>query len=273
MKDTTTAASIHAILSASSLQDAWRVLCSEMDQYGFDRLLYGRTYFARGEYLGDVKDYMALSNHDPEYFDFLIRSGRFKKSPFFIWSFENSGFVSWSHLNQVAIPENVKEIAYKLVQQNQAFGVHAGYTASFENCFVGQKSTASICARRDITQSEVDSIWTKNRMDLESIWLAFDYKTRGLPFPTVEHRLTPKQLEVLQWTAQGKTAPEVAIILGVSQSNVEKHLRLARNSLNVMTSTQAIAKLAFLNQLFVEAESESRIQHGIHGPSYKLSAD
>ena len=36
--------------------------------------------------------------------------------------------------------------------------------------------------------------------------------------------LTPKQAEILLWVAQGKTNAETALILGISEGTVKKHL-------------------------------------------------
>lgn len=57
-------------------------------------------------------------------------------------------------------------------------------------------------------------------------------------------KLTEREREVLHWYADGKTAWEISRILSISESTVKTHLRLARERLGVVTSTQAVA-LAF----------------------------
>lgn len=51
--------------------------------------------------------------------------------------------------------------------------------------------------------------------------------------------LTRRQAEVLLWVAQGKTNPEIAIILGVSARTVQKHLEHVFETLGVETRTAA----------------------------------
>lgn len=257
MKPTNTLGILNAIMTAETLNSAWDKLCEAMASYGFTRLMYGRSHFTVGKNLGDEADYMVLSNHDPEYFDFFIRTGLFKRSPFFLWSFENTGFVSWSTLFN--LPKNILANSNELLEANTRFGVTAGYTASFPNALAGQKSVASICSRQGMTQHDVDFIWNSHRQDLEAIWNAFDLKARSLPFPSSEGRLTAKQREILRWVASGKTGQEISIILGVTTSTVEKHLKSARNALDVLTTAQAVAKLSFLNQLHVDQDSEERV--------------
>ena len=52
-------------------------------------------------------------------------------------------------------------------------------------------------------------------------------------------RLTPRVAEVLLWVAQGKTNPEIASILGISESTVKKHMLEVLDTLGVETRTAA----------------------------------
>jgi DNA-binding NarL/FixJ family response regulator len=51
--------------------------------------------------------------------------------------------------------------------------------------------------------------------------------------------LTPRVAEVLLWAAQGKTNPEIASILGISESTVKKHMMEIMETLGVETRTAA----------------------------------
>lgn len=268
MHQTNTIGILNAIMNADTLDCAWQKVCDAMAGYRLTRLMYGRSHFTSGRNLGDEADYMILSNHDPEYFDFFIRSGRFKRSPFFIWSFDNTGFVSWSKLAN--LPKEVLAASSAILEANARFGVTAGYTASFPNVLAGHKSVASICASRGMTQNDVDFIWNSNSQDLEAIWNAFDLKARSLPFPTSGGNLSAKQREILGWIARGKTGQEIAAILGVTISTVEKHLKAARDALDVVTTAQAVAKLSFMNQLYVDNDSEAEVR--AHFPKYPSDA-
>lgn len=251
---------INNILNSTSIQGAWEELCEFMASYGFDRMMYGRTHFADGFNLGDEQDYMILSNHDPKYFDFFIRSGRFKRAPFFVWTFSNVGFISWSELAKLHLPDKIRSDALKIVELNHSYGVVAGITASFANSIKGHKSAATICAKAGLSQGDVDRIWDEYHEILEVVWTAFDLKVKTLPFPSLRERLTVRQKEVLGWIAQGKTSKETAVIMQLSLATVEKHVRLAKATLNAHTVAQAIAKMSFLNQLILDSDSEQRIR-------------
>jgi DNA-binding NarL/FixJ family response regulator len=51
--------------------------------------------------------------------------------------------------------------------------------------------------------------------------------------------LTPREAEVLLWIAQGKTNPDIATILGISESTVKKHVLEIFGALGVETRTAA----------------------------------
>lgn len=60
--------------------------------------------------------------------------------------------------------------------------------------------------------------------------------------------ISARELDCLKWTAVGKTALEASIILGISERTVRFHLNAAREKLDCVTTTQAVAK-AIVNQL------------------------
>jgi DNA-binding NarL/FixJ family response regulator len=59
------------------------------------------------------------------------------------------------------------------------------------------------------------------------------------PQPLLSLGLTPRVAEVLLWVAQGKTNPEIATILGISEQTVKKHMMEVLGTLGVETRTAA----------------------------------
>jgi DNA-binding CsgD family transcriptional regulator len=68
--------------------------------------------------------------------------------------------------------------------------------------------------------------------------------------PSDEAAVTARELECLKWIAQGKTAWEASVILGISERTVRFHLNSAREKLCCINTTQAVAK-AVSDQLIV----------------------
>ena len=75
-----------------------------------------------------------------------------------------------------------------------------------------------------------------------------------LPGTSRGRQLTQRQREALEWVADGKTMQDIAVLMDVSPAMVEKHLRLAREALDVETTAQAVAKAALLNLIFQKDE-------------------
>ena len=54
--------------------------------------------------------------------------------------------------------------------------------------------------------------------------------------------VTPRELEVLHWVAEGKTAAEIGTILGVSYITINQHIRNAKDKFGVYKDTALVAK-------------------------------
>lgn len=54
--------------------------------------------------------------------------------------------------------------------------------------------------------------------------------------------LAPREVECLLWTARGKDAKAIAVILGLSEFTVRSYLRTARRKLGCRTLSQAVAR-------------------------------
>jgi DNA-binding CsgD family transcriptional regulator len=66
-----------------------------------------------------------------------------------------------------------------------------------------------------------------------------------LLLPSAEHqlpKLTPRELDILRWSMEGKSAWNVGEILGVSEHTVNFHLRNVFKKLNCSTKQQAVLK-------------------------------
>lgn len=61
--------------------------------------------------------------------------------------------------------------------------------------------------------------------------------------------LSPRQLEVLRWMAQGKTGWEVAVIMDCSEATVNYHLKQVFRKLNVTNKVQAVSRAMSLGFL------------------------
>jgi DNA-binding CsgD family transcriptional regulator len=64
-----------------------------------------------------------------------------------------------------------------------------------------------------------------------------------------QNRLTDREIEVLKWTADGKTSSEISTILSISDHTVNFHVKNAISKLGVTNKTAAVVQAAVLGML------------------------
>jgi LuxR family transcriptional regulator len=239
------------LTNVSRVEDLWARHCELMDGYGFDRLLYGFTRFFTGSSLGDPNDFVVLTNHTPAYRRGFVEDGLYRHAPMVRWALENEGDCSWAVLAKQIDQGTLDERAQKVVAFNQTHKVIAGYTIGFKSVSSRARGAISLTARADMTQDEADAVWAKHGRDIVLLNNLVHLKILTLPVPLHNQTLTPRQREALEWVGDGKTMQDIAQIMGLTQATIEKHLRLARETLNVETTAQAVAKAAFHNQMYI----------------------
>ena len=237
------------LLSAKSVEAAWAILTVELDRFGFDRLIYGMTRFRTEASLGHPKDMLILSNHSDDYVHTFINKRMFQHAPMAVWAMKNVGAQSWSWISECG--ESLSAEQVKVLELNKKHGVLAGYTISFPDPSPRQKAAIGLAARSGLTQCDVEQIWAKHGEEIEILAQVAHLKFASLPAPVAQQQLSKRQRESLEWVSEGKTTQDIAILLDLTPATIEKHLRLAREALDVETTAQAVLKAAFYNQMFV----------------------
>ena len=237
------------LLRADTVDAAWDLHVANMERYGFDRLIYGLSYETGADGLGPLEDMMVLSNHPPAYLERYIGEGLFRDAPMLRWARSNLGAASWSRVRDV--PSAVTPREREVIAFNRKMGVLAGYTISLGRTPPCGRAVISLAARPGLDQEAVDAIWEEDGREIELLNRVAHLKIANLPRTRFARELTPRQREVLQLIGAGKTAGEIANVMGVSQVTIEKHLRLAREQLGAETSAQALLKAAVQGQIFV----------------------
>ena len=239
------------LTNARSLEELWSAHTSRMEAYGFDRLIYGFTRYRTETSLGDPEDFIILTNHSEDYVKGFMDEGRYFHAPMTRWALSNEGAGSWRVIQNMAETVAMSKDERKVHEFNTKFGVTAGYTISFKSVSVRSKGAISLCARRGLSQEEVDEIWAEHGEDIQLINNIAHLKILTLPYSTPTRSLTRRQREALEWVGDGKTTQDIAVLMGLTSATVEKHLRLAREALAVETTAQAVLKAALHNQMFV----------------------
>ena len=63
---------LHRMSNCQTIEELWELHTRKMEEYGFDRLIYGFTRYRSGNSLGDPEDFIILTNHDRAYSDVFM---------------------------------------------------------------------------------------------------------------------------------------------------------------------------------------------------------
>ncbi len=244
-------AHLERLFDLQRIEDIWRLHLDKMATYGFDRLLYGFTRFRTSNSFGDIDDILVLSNHSKAYLDGFVGTGLYHHAPMVKWAAENVGACSWRWIEEQARSGHSTPSELKVMDFNLKMGVRAGYSISFKDVSVRSKGAIGLAARDGIQQHQVEDIWLEHGREIVMINNVTHLRITAMPYGSRARSLTKRQREALEWVGDGKTTQDIATIMGLTPATVEKHLRLAREALDVETTAQAVLKASFQNQIFV----------------------
>ncbi|RMD93501.1 MAG: LuxR family transcriptional regulator [Alphaproteobacteria bacterium] len=240
---------LEATVASDEIEQIWQRHCEVMAGFGFDRLLFGMTKARGADGFGAPEDFLILSSYDESYTRSFVEGGLYLKAPMTRWAMSNVGACSWSWVAENA--ERLTSCEKEVLAFNRAHGVRAGYTLSFPDLSARCKGVMALAAPASVSQGEVDAIWQRHGRELWVLNTVLYLRLYHLPFPAQRRPLSPRQREVLEWVGQGKTTQDIAAIMGLGVTTVEKHLRLARERLGVQTTAQAVLKASIENQIYV----------------------
>ena len=240
-----------AVLNSKDIQEIWDLHCREMARYGFDRLIYGFTSFRTANNFGDFNDMLILSNHSQGFLDEFLHSGKYRDAPMVNWAAAHEGAQSWRITCERLQRGELSAAEKEVIEINRRYGIVAGYSIAFGDVKSRARGGMGLVGQHGLTQEDVDQIWQENGRVLLTMNQLVHHRISNMPYATAHRALTDRQREVLEWVADGKTTADIAQILGLTPSTVEKHLRLAREALDVDTTAQAVMKASVQRQIFL----------------------
>lgn len=242
------------ILKAKSYSEVWALLLEGLGMYGITAVRYGLTRSRYGMSLGDLQDILYLSSLGAQDFTDYIETGLYRRSPHYRWMAENDGAVSWGWFLQEAAAGWLHPDEQAFLQEMEKAGQPAGYLLSFASDTTRLKGGLGMMGQRDWSQDDMDALWAQHGAGIEAMCIAAHLNITRMPLPSKRDPLRPRQREMLEWVADGKSMQDIAVLTGLSVATVEKHMRGARDALDVETTPQAIARAALLGQLFIVSD-------------------
>jgi len=251
------------IAEGSGTQEVWRLATDYFASLGFSRVNYGFTRFRSVRSIGDPDDALYLTTASEAYAASYFRNGFYAKTPAFRWARENEGATTWTWVREAYLAGKLSPIEMETVQQNMAAGITAGISISFPVTSARAKGAMGLIADPGLSAEDVDKIFADKQSEFLPVAHMLHLKLIQLPFSNRRRALTARQREALEWVADGKTTQDIAMLMGVSAAMVEKHLRLARETLSVDTTAQAVAKAALMNLIFQSDPQDALVQSTI----------
>ncbi|MEJ8825347.1 autoinducer binding domain-containing protein [Variovorax humicola] len=138
--------------------------------------------------------------------------------------------------------------AQSLWDEARAHGLRVGWVqSSLDGLGAGGMITLSRSCL-PLTPKELDAKQPKMRWLVQVAHLAFSRLLRCKPTKGFR-TLSGRELEVLKWSADGKSAQDIADILSVSKSTVDFHVKNSVTKLQVPNKTAAVVRAALLGLL------------------------
>ena len=237
-------------LAMTSMDDLWAHHTVVMAEYGFDRLFYAFNAFRGAGLYDNPEDALLLTNMPTDYVEAYVNGGLFRHGVMMRWAVANTGAASWREVYRQMQFGPLTEGEQALRDLNARHGMVAGYTISFPMAIRNANAGIGLAAREGMTQDEVDAIWAEHGDDITIINHVAHLCLLQLPATGQRRLLTPRQAQVLELVADGKTMQDISLLLDRNVATVEKHLRGARETLGVETTAQAVRKASILNQIF-----------------------
>ncbi|MDG4648829.1 LuxR family transcriptional regulator [Roseibacterium sp. SDUM158017] len=237
-------------LAMDNVDELWAHHTRVMADFGFDRLFYAFNAFRGAGLYDNPEDALVLTNMPTDYIEAYVGGGMFRDGVMMRWAIGNTGAASWREVyrEMSSVPPTSGERALR--ELNERHGIVAGYTISFPMAIKNANAGIGMAVRQGMTQDDADAIWAEHGTEIMIINHVAHLCILQLPAEGQQRLLTPRQAEVLELVADGKTMQDIALLLGRNVATIEKHLRGARDALGVETTAQAVRKASILNQIF-----------------------
>lgn len=136
-----------------------------------------------------------------------------------------------------------------LWEEAQSFGLKIGWAqSSLDGLGIGGMLTLSrSCEALD--SKELDAKQHKMRWLVHVAHLALASVLKSKHLDTTSPALTGRELEILKWTADGKSSQDIADILAVSKNTVDFHVKNAVMKMQAANKTAAVVRAAMLGYL------------------------
>lgn len=249
--------SLELLLNARTIPDIRAVFMDAMSQLGFDHALYAARFMLTVPRAVLRLPPVVFSNFPDGLMDKFHHLQDLDRDPCLQWVLNTEGEIASRDLlaRHGGVSPSIALAA--------RHGLAEGQFVSLRGKVLNSAGLVIVIPYRHATARTLTDRWIASGREVRLLSWVMHMRIATMSRSISPVTLTPRQREVLSWRSAGKTVGEIATILGITPATVEKHMRLARESLGVESTPQAVLKAHVTHQLFPPAS----VGFGVHGQS------
>ena len=140
--------------------------------------------------------------------------------------------------------------ARNLWEDAKAYGLEYGWAQSCRNVQNISGMLTLSRSHEDLSESELHAKTPEMCWLVQLAHFGMSRCLTSSMMPEADVTLSKREIDVLRWTAEGKTSSEVADILRIAERTVNFHLSNAVTKLNATNKTAAAVRAAVLGLLY-----------------------
>lgn len=216
-----------AFSRAVSVKEVERVLLAYCEPFGVTSILAG-IIPQKIIHPSEQPDYVIFGHWPQEWAVRYFNKQYVRKDPTILHCLTHDRVLHWSEIRY----EN-RPTAQRIMEEAKAFKLRDGLTIphlTLSGVRIGVSFSGEMLDKSPQAQTQMTV--------LAHYGVSRALEIRAATWASPVH-LTARERECLRWLAEGKTAADVATILGISDKAVEKHLSSTRGKLDALNTLQA----------------------------------
>lgn len=223
---------VERLQKLTDFDEICQVIVAEFEWFGFEYV----TSWAIPGPGAQAKDRVILNTRPQAYIDMYNEKKYFLHDPVVTELRRNVNPFSWS---DVRSGRELNKSEVRIIDEGREFGAHDGFIIPIVSR-AGEVALFSPCGREP-------NLIPRARAALEIIGVFSHHALRRalaqhIRDETAHTPLTPREREIMQWVAAGKSDDEIADILSIGRTTVTAHVENAKRKLDAFRRTQAVAQ-------------------------------
>ena len=221
--------------AAKSPEDIFDLFGQAVSQFGYNRVAFGAVTPAAQEMLalGNLKPAIAL-NYPEDWVKRYFEMRYQEIDPVVLLSSSRSAPMVWSSL---LIGDDLSPKQKKIFTESREAGLNNGVSIPVHGP-LGESYVVSL-ATDTAEHHNGEALGTLQVLAIQ-FQLAYSQIARGQPETQAKFHLTERERECLAWTARGKSAWAISMILGVSEHTVNFHMKSAMKKMGTTNRVSAV---------------------------------